>query len=151
MKAVVWNGPGSAVSLQDIPVPKAGPGEVVIQVKASGLCRSDLAIARGHMPLQRWPLVLGHQTAGIVSEIGDGVELFRVEDRVVATPDITCSRCHYCLTGRPNLCRNLKRLGFEVNGSDAEFVVTAERSVIKRQFCQKPFFTIPINFIAYSS
>lgn len=75
MEAVVWNGSGSAVSLQDIPVPKAKPGEIVIQVKASGLCRSDLAIARGHMPLQRWPLVLGHQTAGIVSEIGDGVEL----------------------------------------------------------------------------
>jgi propanol-preferring alcohol dehydrogenase len=131
MKAVVWNGPDSNVSLQDIPIPRADPGEVVIEVKASGLCRSDVAIARGHMPLKNWPLVLGHQPAGIVSEIGDGVESFRIGDRVVATPDIACTHCHYCLAGRPNLCRNLKRLGFEVNGSDAEFVVTSERSVIR--------------------
>lgn len=90
-----------------------------------------MAIVRGELPLKYWPLVLGHQTAGIVSKIGDRVKSFRMGDRVVATPDITCSHCHYCITGRSNLCQNLKRLGFEVNGSDAEFVVTAERSVIK--------------------
>ena len=131
MRALVWNGPGSDVSLQDIPKPKAGPGEVVIQVKASGVCRSDVAIARGHMPLKNWPLVLGHQTAGIVAEVGNGVKSLKVGDRVISTIDICCYRCYYCLTGRPNLCRNLKRLGFEVNGSDAEFVLTPEVNVVK--------------------
>ncbi|MFC1938717.1 alcohol dehydrogenase catalytic domain-containing protein [Chloroflexota bacterium] len=131
MKAVVWDGPSEGVSLKVVPVPKAAPGEIVIEVKASGLCRSDLAIIKGQLPVTKWPLVLGHQTAGIVSGVGDNVGAFRLGDRVVATPDITCSHCNYCLIGRSNLCRNLTRLGFERDGSHAEFVVTAENSVIR--------------------
>jgi len=53
MKAVVWNGPGSTLSLQDIPIPKAGPREIVIRIEASGLCRSDLSIAKGKMPIKK--------------------------------------------------------------------------------------------------
>lgn len=131
MRAVVWNGPGSTLSLQDIPIPKAGPGEAVIEIQASGLCRSDLAIAKGKMLLKNWPLVLGHQASGIVYEVGDGVESFKIGDRVVSTPDIPCYRCYYCKMGRTNLCRNLKRLGFEVNGSDAEFVLAPGKSLIR--------------------
>lgn len=131
MRAVVWNGPGSELSLQDIPIPKAGLGEAVIEMRASGLCRSDLAIAKGKMPLKNWPLVLGHQASGVVYEVGEGVESFKVGDRVVSTPDLPCHRCYYCQMGRTNLCRNLKRLGFEVNGSDAEFVLAPEKSLIR--------------------
>jgi propanol-preferring alcohol dehydrogenase len=130
MKAVVWNGPNSKLSLQDIPVPLAGPGQVVIEVKASGLCGSDLSIAKGRMPLKNWPLVLGHQAGGIVHEVGEGVKTFKVGDRVVCTPDIPCGVCRYCRIGRTNLCRALTRMGFEINGSDAQYVVTYEKSVI---------------------
>jgi D-arabinose 1-dehydrogenase-like Zn-dependent alcohol dehydrogenase len=131
MKAVVWNGPNSQLSLEDIPVPRAGFGEVVIKVKASGLWGSDLSIAKGRMPLKNWPLVLGHQTGGIVHEVGEGVQSFKAGDRVVCTPDIPCGVCRYCRIGRTNLCRALKRIGFEINGSDAEYVLTSERSVIQ--------------------
>jgi 2-desacetyl-2-hydroxyethyl bacteriochlorophyllide A dehydrogenase len=131
VKAVIWNGPNSQLSLEDIPVPRAGFGEVVIKVKASGLCGSDLSIAKGRMPLKNWPLVLGHQTGGIVHEVGEGVKSFKSGDRVVCTPDIPCGVCRYCRIGRTNLCRSLKRIGFEINGSDAEYVLTSERSVIQ--------------------
>lgn len=130
MKAVVWNGPNTSLELQNIPVPEPDPEEIVIKVKASGLCGSDLSIAKGRMPLKTWPLVLGHQAAGIVHEVGARVKTFKVGDRVVCTPDITCGMCPYCRIGRTNLCRFLRRIGFEINGSDAEYVLTAERSVI---------------------
>jgi propanol-preferring alcohol dehydrogenase len=130
VKAVVWNGPNTKLSLQDIPIPRAGPGEIVIKVKASGLCGSDLSIAKGRMPLKTWPLVLGHQAGGVVHEVGERGQTFKVGDRVVCTPDISCGICRYCRIGRTNLCRSLKRIGFEINGSDAEYVLTSERSVI---------------------
>ncbi|MDO8472308.1 MAG: zinc-binding dehydrogenase [Dehalococcoidia bacterium] len=131
MKAVLWAGPGKGTSLQDIPEPKAALGQVVIQVKASGVCRGDVMITGDRFSFGSWPLVLGHQPAGVISQIGEGVNSVTVGDRVVATVDIPCHECYFCSVGRTNLCRNLKRLGHEVNGSHAEFVVTSERSLIK--------------------
>ena len=131
MKAVVWNGPGKGTSFQDIAEPQASAGQVVIQVKASGVCRGDVMITGDRFSFGHWPLVLGHQPCGVISEVGQSVQSFKVGDRVVATVDITCNECNFCRTGRPNLCRNLKRLGHEINGSHAEFVVTSDKSLIK--------------------
>lgn len=130
MRAVLMRGPKEAPHLEEVPKPEVGPEEALIQIKASGLCASDLAIVEGRMPIQTWPLVLGHQAAGVVAAVGEKVQSIKVGDRVVSTTDITCGDCHYCRKGRPNLCRNLKRLGFEMNGSDAEYVKAPQGSVV---------------------
>ncbi len=131
MKAVVWGGPGKGTTLQDVPVPRPERGQVGIQIKASGVCRGDVLITGDRFSFGRWPLVLGHQPAGVIAELGEDVCSVKVGDRVVATVDIPCHTCHYCSIGRPNLCRNLKRLGHELDGSHAEYAVTSERSLIK--------------------
>lgn len=108
----------------EVPVPK--DGEVLVRVTASGLCGSDLHIQDGKIKSVPLPHIPGHELAGIVEEVGGGVTGFKKGDHVVSAIDVTCGVCRFCRTGRGNLCRGLKRIGFELQGSHAEFAVVPE-------------------------
>src|SRR5690606_521250 len=84
-----------------------GPGEVVVRVHACGVCHSDLSSMDGTFPVPV-PIVLGHEAAGVVEEIGSGVTLVAVGDRVVVTPSPPCGRCYGCVRGEPGVCVNAK-------------------------------------------
>jgi len=102
-KAVVARELGKPVSVEQIEVQAPHAGEVMIRLAACGVCHSDLSATNGTItyPL---PLVLGHEGAGVVTAVGEGVSRFAVGDRVVSSFVSMCGRCHYCQTGRPQLC-----------------------------------------------
>lgn len=108
------------------PVP--GSGQVLISVKACGVCRTDLHICDGELDRPRLPLVPGHQIVGTVVAAGEGAERFGVGQRVgVPWLGWTCGECRYCLAGRENLCDRARFTGYDVHGGYAELTVADER------------------------
>jgi L-iditol 2-dehydrogenase len=103
-----------------VPDPEPARGEVVVQVAAAGICGTDRHILKGEFP-SRPPVVLGHEFAGTVVALGEGVTTHRVGDLVACDPNIACGVCPSCLLGRINLCENLVAVGVHRDGGFAEF------------------------------
>jgi NDMA-dependent alcohol dehydrogenase len=109
-KAVVIRETGKAVSVEPIEVDPPRNGELTMRMAACGVCHSDLSATNGTIPYPM-PLVLGHEGAGVVVAVGEGVTQYAVGDHVVSSFVSMCGRCHYCQTGRPQLCvQSLKSL-----------------------------------------
>ncbi len=106
------------VRIEEMPRPVCGPGELVMQVEASGICGSDVM---EWYRIKKAPLVLGHEVAGIVAEVGEGVEKFEKGDRIVGAHHVPCNTCRYCLTGHHTACDTLRRTNFDPGGF-SEFV-----------------------------
>ncbi|MBI5333152.1 MAG: Zn-dependent alcohol dehydrogenase [Burkholderiales bacterium] len=102
-KAVVCRGVNQPVAVETIQIASPQRGEVMIKLAAVGVCHSDLSATNGTIPLPT-PLVLGHEGAGVVVEVGEGVTEFAVGDHVVSSFVSMCGHCRYCVTGRPQLC-----------------------------------------------
>jgi len=116
------------LGLVDIPRPEAGPGQVLLQVKACGVCRTDLHVADGDLTSPKLPLILGHEIVGTVVARGPGVERFREGDRVgVPWLGDTCGACDFCRTGHENLCDRARFTGYQIDGGYAEFAVADQR------------------------
>ena len=117
-------GPGN-MELRDAEVPKPGPGQVLIEVKAAGICGSDLHILHWDIAFaMKPPMIIGHEFSGVIVETGSGVEGWKPGDRVTAEPSaIICGECRYCRTGAYNLCANRRVMGYWVDGVFAEYVV----------------------------
>lgn len=113
--SVIWDDP-SGVAVEEREVPSPGPGELKIQVEASGLCGTDLHIAAGEYPLAQPDVTLGHEFSGIITEVGSGVEKFEAGQRIVIDPNIPCQVCTYCHSSRPHLCENPEAIGVTLNG-----------------------------------
>src|SRR3974390_2224145 len=99
MRAVVVRQYGGPLAVMDRPIPRPGPGDVLIRVQASGLCSTDLHLASGRQPLGELPRILGHELAGEVLALGEEVSGWRVGDRVTAAIDVTCGQCCHCQAG----------------------------------------------------
>lgn len=127
MKALVYEGPWQ-MPVREIPAPEPGPGEVIVSVKATGICGSDVHGFTGATGRRIPPMVMGHEFSGVISALGPGVTGHRVGDRVVVQPIITCGRCVNCLAGLPNICLNRRGLGMmTTNGSNAEAVAVPQQ------------------------
>ena len=124
MRAMVLEGPGRALVEADVPDPTPGPGQVLLRVRACGVCRTDLHIVDGELPDPRLPLVPGHQIVGEVLDAGPGVGGIVAGDRVgVPWLGWTCGECRYCTTGRENLCDRARFTGYHLDGGYAELAV----------------------------
>src|SRR5579859_2099907 len=123
MKAAVLHKAGAPLVIEEIDKPQAGPGEILIQVKACGVCHTDVHLAAGEWRLPKLPLVLGHEAVGIVEAVGAGVKTFKSGDRA-GIPWIysTCGECEFCASDREPLCPAIVVTGFMVDGGFAEFV-----------------------------
>ncbi len=114
--------------VREIPAPEPGPGEVIVAVKATGVCGSDVHGFTGSTGRRIPPMVMGHEFSGVISAVGPGVTGHRVGDRVVVQPIITCGKCVNCLAGMPNICTNRRGLGMmSTNGSNAEAVAVPQQ------------------------
>lgn len=127
----------SPLSLRDVPDPRPGPDEVLLRVRACGICRTDLHVVEGDLPPRRLPLVPGHQVVGEVLECGPGVSGVRPGERYgVAWLNHTCGVCRFCRAGRENLCESPEFTGLTRDGGFAELIVAPA------QFC----YPIPDGF-----
>jgi alcohol dehydrogenase, propanol-preferring len=114
--------------LADLPEPEPAPGQVLLDVRACGVCRTDLHILDGELTEPKLPLVPGHQIVGVVRAAGEGAERFASGDRVgVPWLGWTDGSCRYCRSGRENLCDHAKFTGYDLDGGYAEAAVADER------------------------
>lgn len=130
MRAVVIARYGGSLEAMRRPVPRPGPGEVLVRVRASGLCSTDLHLLSGRQPLGELPRIVGHELAGDVVETGAGVAGWQAGDRVTAAIDVTCGRCRHCLAGDTQLCRSMQRIGFERDGGHADYVAVPAANLV---------------------
>jgi propanol-preferring alcohol dehydrogenase len=119
---------GKPLTIEEVPTPVPGPGQVLIRAAACGVCHSDLHLADGDWdllrPITKLPLILGHEVAGTVAALGEGVTELKVGDRVgVPWLHYTCGECEFCLEGRETLCLKQKITGCTVDGGFAEYLL----------------------------
>jgi propanol-preferring alcohol dehydrogenase len=128
MKAAILREIGKPITIEEVATPSPGAGEVLIRTEACGVCHSDLHLADGDWdllrPITKVPLILGHEVAGTVAALGEGVTQLKIGDRV-GVPWIywTCGECEFCREGRETLCLKQKITGCTVDGGFAEYLV----------------------------
>ncbi|WP_409305061.1 zinc-dependent alcohol dehydrogenase family protein [Peribacillus sp. SCS-155] len=120
MKAAVLHEPKD-LRVDNVPVPEIKEDEVLIQVKACGICGTDPHIFNGHFPAPT-PLILGHEFVGVVAEVGKDVQNIKVGDRATADINISCGTCYFCRMGQKLFCKDIVQLGVHVNGAFAEYI-----------------------------
>jgi len=130
MRAVVIARYGGSLEAATRPVPRPAAGEVLVRVRASGLCSTDLHLLSGRQPLGELPRIVGHELAGDVVEAGDGVTDWAPGARVTAAIDVTCGRCRHCLSGQTQRCRTMTRIGFERDGGHADYVAVPAANLV---------------------
>ena len=129
MRAIVFAEPGT-FSLEEVPDPVVGPRDVLVRVEAVGLCGTDLHVLDGEFAPTVFPIIPGHETSGVVEDVGEQVEEFAPGDRVSVDPTLTCGHCSFCTAGRANLCENWNGSGVaRTNGSTAELTVAPVANV----------------------
>jgi propanol-preferring alcohol dehydrogenase len=128
MRAMVFDGTSPVLSEQERPGLVPGEGQLLIDVRACGICRTDLHVVDGDLTHPKVPVVPGHEIVGVVAEMGAGVGRFKVGDRVgVPWMGHTCGRCRYCASGRENLCDAPGFTGYTIDGGYAEQTLADSR------------------------
>jgi 2-desacetyl-2-hydroxyethyl bacteriochlorophyllide A dehydrogenase len=131
MKAVQLVQPGRPLEMREVEVPTPGPGDLLVRVKAAGICHSDAHYRAGRSPVHPLPLTLGHEVAGVVEKAGGGVGDFRRGDRVCLHYLATCGECFYCRQGSEQFCVSGKMIGKSRDGGYAEFILMPARSAFR--------------------
>jgi hypothetical protein len=128
MHAMVLQAAGQSLVWKEMPVPKPGPGQLLIKVHACGVCRTDLHIMDGDLIDPKLPIIPGHEIVGSVAQIGEKSGSFALGDRIgVPWMGYTCEECLFCRTGRENLCDHPKFTGYTIDGGYAEYTVADQR------------------------
>jgi propanol-preferring alcohol dehydrogenase len=128
MHAMVLKTPGESLTCEEMRVPRPGPDQVLIKVHACGVCRTDLHVVDGELPNPKLPIVPGHEIVGSVVDCGVYAGSFRIGDRIgVPWMGHTCGECHFCRTGRENLCDRPEFTGYTLDGGYAEYTLADRR------------------------
>lgn len=129
MRRVLLKSENEAV-IENVDDPQPGPGEVMLKIAYSGICGSDIHAFQGKHPFVPLPATPGHEFSGTIAAVGDGVDGFEIGDRVSCEPNLVCGECYNCKTGRYNICENLRVMGCQGDGADADyFIAPAEKTV----------------------
>jgi L-gulonate 5-dehydrogenase len=130
-RAAVWTGK-NRVEVQEKPLKKPGPGEVLLKIKAAGICGTDMHILSGAHPHAKPPLVPGHEFAGEIVETGSGVDKKLLGVRAGSDSYIGCGKCVYCLSGKVQLCdKGTREVGIDLDGGWAEYIVVPEKNIYR--------------------
>jgi 2-desacetyl-2-hydroxyethyl bacteriochlorophyllide A dehydrogenase len=131
MKAVRLTAIDSPLEEQRIEIPAVGPTDVLVRVRAAGICHSDAHYRAGVSPVKCFPLTLGHEVAGVVERTGAEVKNFKAGDRVCLHYLVTCGECSFCKAGNEQFCPSAEMIGKHLDGGYAEFIALPERSVFR--------------------
>lgn len=130
MKAIRMVEAGQPLELQDIPLPSIGDKDVLVRVRAAGICHSDVHYRAGRSAMGRMPITLGHEVAGVVERTGSQVTTLVAGDRVALHYNLTCGDCYFCSTGNEQFCATVRMLGHHVDGGYAEYIAVPARNAI---------------------
>lgn len=130
MKAIRMLEAGKPLELQNIPIPPIGEKDILVRVRAAGICHSDAHYRAGRSAMGMLPITLGHEVAGEVEWIGSQVTTLMAGDRVALHYNITCGDCYYCSTGNEQFCSTVRMLGHHVDGGYAEYIAVPARNAI---------------------
>jgi 2-desacetyl-2-hydroxyethyl bacteriochlorophyllide A dehydrogenase len=130
MKAVRMVEIGKRLEMQDVPLPAVGPQDVLVRIRAAGICHSDVHYRAGISPVGPLPQTLGHEVSGVVEQVGPQVTNAKVGDRVCLHYLITCGECQFCRTGREQFCVQGKMIGKHCDGGYAEYIALPARNAI---------------------
>ncbi|MFQ5856951.1 MAG: alcohol dehydrogenase catalytic domain-containing protein [Anaerolineae bacterium] len=130
MKAVRLVKPGQPLEMQEVPVPTVGARDVLVKVKAAGICRSDVHYRAGVSPVHPLPMTLGHEVAGVIEEVGTEVRNVKVGERVCLHYLVTCGDCRYCARGSEQFCASGSMIGKYQDGGYAEYIAVPSRNAI---------------------
>jgi len=130
MKSVRMVEAGKPLELQEVPIPNIGDKDILVHVRAAGICHSDAHYRAGRSAMGMMPITLGHEVAGIVEKIGSQVGNVKVGDRVCLHYNLTCGDCYYCSTGNEQFCNKVRMLGHHVDGGYAEYISVPARNAI---------------------
>lgn len=131
MRAVRTHAPGTPIVVEEVPWPEAGPGEVVVRIAACGVCHSDVHVLDGLPMPAPLPLTLGHEPAGVIEALGEGVTDWSVGDRVAMHLGDGCGRCRACLAGHPMCCPDLGAVGLHFDGAYADAVKVPQTVMVR--------------------
>ena len=131
MKAIRFVGVKQPLEMQEIPIPEIGGRDILVKVRAAGICHSDAHYRAGISPVRPVPLTLGHEVAGVVETIGAQVTNVKVGDRVCLHYNITCGDCYHCSTGNDQFCEKVLMLGHYMDGGYAEYISVPARNAIR--------------------
>jgi len=122
MKAAVFHGPNQPLKIEEVETPKINQDEILVKIKACGVCNTDLHyIDHGVPTFKKPPMILGHEPSGVVAEVGSEVKNFKEGDLVLIPPVFSCGYCPNCRLGRENICFNMLMLGNHIDGAYAEY------------------------------
>ena len=130
MRAVRLVEVGKPLEMQDVPIPSVGERDVLVRVRAAGICHSDAHYRAGRAPVRPLPMTLGHEVAGVIEQVGKQVRVSSVGQRVCLHYNITCGDCYHCSTGNDQFCERCLMLGHHTNGGYADYIAVPERNVI---------------------
>ena len=125
MKAILKSSAGPGVTLEEVPVPRIGPGELLIRIEKTAICGTDVHIYEWNSWARKTiapPQILGHEFVGTIAEIGEGVTGFALGERVSGEGHIVCGVCRSCRAGRRHLCTNTVGVGVNRDGCFAEYL-----------------------------
>lgn len=131
MRALVLEEFGGPFIMKDVAIPAIGPHEALVRVRHVGICGTDVKIRAGRMGLGVLPLIMGHEIAGEVAEVGREVRGVEPGDRVTVNFYVTCGRCQFCRVGRDTLCAEVRQHGFSIDGGFAEYLKTPAGNLCK--------------------
>lgn len=131
VKAIRMVEVGQPLQMQDIPVPALGERDVLVRVRAAGICHSDAHYRAGKSPVRPLPMTLGHEIAGVVEQVGARVTIVRVGDRVCLHYLLSCGDCYYCSAGSEQFCARGSMLGHYADGGYAEYIAVPERNAVR--------------------
>src|SRR3990170_7228950 len=144
MKAIIKTGPHPGLEMASVDIPALQDDEVLIKVIAASICGTDLHIYKwnpwAEERIKRLPLIIGHEFAGRIAQVGKGVRGFSADDYVSADSHIVCNRCLQCRIGQQHICSNLQILGVDRNGCFAEYVAIPSRGIWKNDASMPPEF-----------
>lgn len=137
MKAAVYLSPGN-IKIQEIPKPQPNPGEVLLKVKACAICGTDVRIYSFGQANVKPPHIIGHEIAAVIEELGEGVAGYQKGARVILATPVGCGRCEFCLQARPNLCPQIKAIGYYYSGGFAQGMIVPKEAVSQGNILPMP-------------
>ena len=130
MLQAVMTAPGQ-IEFRDVPMPEAGPGQVLVRIMRIGICGSDVHVYHGKHPYTSYPVVQGHEVSGVIEAVGDGVVGLRPGDKVTIQPQVACGECYPCRHGDYHICDNLRVMGFQTTGMASEYFAVDAKKVLR--------------------